>query len=240
MSSVILLSGGLDSATLAAWAQQTRDSTLIAVSFNYGQKHTRELLAARRVAEYFQMPHDILAVDPLIFKGAQSTLVGDMLPNPHMTYEELAQAQGVSPTYVPYRNAIFISMATAVAMTVGAEEVLIGVHAEDARNWAYPDCSPEFIGAQAAAIYVGTYHKVRLIAPFQFWTKPHIVKYGLELNVPYHLTWSCYEGHSTPCHQCPTCVEREMAFATNGAKDPLNDPPWNQKHFQVKHDPNPY
>jgi 7-cyano-7-deazaguanine synthase len=137
-----------------------------------------------------------------------------------MTYKEIAEVEGPSPTYVPFRNAILLSMATAIALTAGAEEVFIGVHAEDARNWAYPDCTPEFTGAMANAIYVGTYHKVRLVTPFSFWMKREIVALGLALKVPYQLTWTCYEGGKVPCMKCPSCVERAEAFKANGVIDP--------------------
>jgi 7-cyano-7-deazaguanine synthase len=95
------------------------------------------------------------------------------------------------------------------------------VHAEDARGWAYPDCTPEFIGAMQNAIYVGTYFKVRLIAPFQYMMKHEIIATGLRLGAPYHLTLSCYEGTSPACGRCPTCVSRLEAFRVNGVSDPI-------------------
>jgi 7-cyano-7-deazaguanine synthase len=223
---VILLSGGLDSSALLAYVLSTRVAAedLIALSLKYGQKHGgQEIPAAWFICKHYGVrDHRILHVESHLFDGAQSTLVGEMLPNPHMTYQEIAQSDpGPSPTYVPFRNGIFISMATALALSIGAEEIYMGVHAEDARNWAYPDCTPEFTGAMANALYVGTYHKVRLVTPFSWMMKKEIVKLGLDLKVPYELTWTCYEGESAPCLKCPSCIERIEAFRANGAVDPL-------------------
>ncbi len=219
---IVLLSGGLDSTTLATWVKATGwVDELQAVSVFYGQKHEREVLSSYAVTKHLGIPWEQVSLPSSIFKGAQSTLVGDKLPNPHMTYQEIAQSEGVSPTYVPNRNAILISIAVAVALTQEAEYVFLGVHAEDARGWAYPDCTPEFTGAMANAAYVGTYHKVRLVTPFQWMMKRDIVKLGILYKAPFHLTWTCYEGGDKPCRKCPSCVEREEAFRVNGFQDPL-------------------
>lgn len=223
---VILLSGGLDSSTLLAYVLSTRVAAddLTALSLGYGQRHIgQEIPAAWKICNHYQIhDHRVLNIESRLFDGAQSTLVGEMLDNPHMTYQEIAQSEpGPSPTYVPFRNGIFISMATALALSIGAEEVYLGVHAEDARNWAYPDCTPEFTGAMANALYVGTYHKVRLVTPFSWMMKKEIVELGLDLHVPYELTWTCYEGSKKPCLKCPSCIERIEAFRANGVQDPL-------------------
>jgi len=225
---VVLLSGGLDSATVlgSLIANGTDPGDITTISFDYGQKHKmREVMAAYMINNYYHVEsHRKISIDTKVFQGAKSTLVGEMLPNPHMTYKEIEESFGVSPTYVPFRNAIFLSIASAVALTVDAEYVYSGIHAEDARNWAYPDCTPEFVGSMGSAIYIGTYHKVRLITPFSWWMKWEIVKLGLEIGVPYHLTWTCYEGSSLSmpaCGRCPSCVERRHAFSINGAEDPI-------------------
>ena len=93
------------------------------------------------------------------------------------------------------------------------------MHAEDAHNWAYPDCTPEFIGAMANAMYVGSYHKVRLITPHEWRTKAEVVAAGMKLDVPFGMTWSCYNGREYHCGVCPTCVGRIQAFAINGKRD---------------------
>jgi 7-cyano-7-deazaguanine synthase len=144
------------------------------------------------------------------------------LEMPQASYEELSDEFGVSPTYVPYRNGNLLSLATAVALVEGAGEVWAGMHAEDAHNWAYPDCTPEFLGAMASAIYVGSYHEVRLITPHMWRTKADVVQSGFDLKVPFELTWSCYEGRNQACGVCPTCVGRIQAFARVGEVDPIS------------------
>jgi len=215
-TALVLLSGGLDSTTCAAIAREAHDHT-IGVSFVYGQKHDKEVWAARAVAEYYNMPHEIIQL-PNVFKGSGSTLIDPGLPNPTCSYDEL---EGVSPTYVPFRNGILTSYAAAVALTRGADFIYFGAHAEDGENWAYPDCTPEFIGSMAAAIYVGTYHKVRLLTPLQWMAKRDVVGTGKDLNAPYWLTWSCYNGGEVACGVCPTCRSRREAFTYWNLKDPV-------------------
>ena len=98
--------------------------------------------------------------------------------------------------------------------------IYFGAHAEDAKNWAYPDCTPEFIGAMACAIYIGTYKAVRVNAPLTYITKGQTIEWGTKLNVPYALTWSCYKGEELHCGTCPTCRSRKTAFAEAGVVDP--------------------
>jgi 7-cyano-7-deazaguanine synthase len=215
-SAIVLLSGGLDSTTALAVASRKEDE-ILGVSFSYGQRHKAEIEAARRVADSFSIAHVVLEVN----LGKAGVLMEHDAEMPHMTYEEIEQSQGVSPTYVPYRNGTFLSHAASLAVARGIGTIYAGVHAEDARGWAYPDCTPEFIGAMQNAIYVGTYFKVRLIAPFQYKMKHEIIATGLRLGAPYHLTLSCYEGTSPACGRCPTCVSRLEAFRANGVSDPI-------------------
>lgn len=219
MKAVALLSGGLDSTASMLQAIYDGYEEIIAVTCTYGSKHNkRELKSAARVARHFAMAHDIIDL-PGIFQGANSALMGEV-DMPHMTYNEIAEAQGPSPTVVPFRNANLISIATTIAVTAGAEAVYVGMHAEDARNWAYPDCTPEFLGAMANAVHVGTYHKVRLVFPFIHMMKTDIVTRAALLNVPAGWTYSCYEGRENHCGECPTCVERIWAFNEAGYRDP--------------------
>ena len=222
MKAVVLLSGGLDSAVCAALAVNEHAGVNVhAVSFRYGQKHTKELEAAQDIYLALGLSeHHIIDV-PDVFSGAGSTLIDKDTEMPEMTYEELSKALGVSPTYVPFRNGTFLSLATAFALTAKANLLYYGAHAEDSRNWAYPDCTPEFNGSMAAAIYVGTYHEVRLVTPLQWMMKKDIVRLGLDLDVPFHLTWSCYNGRGRACGKCPTCTERIHAFQENCLTDPI-------------------
>jgi len=214
LKSLVLLSGGMDSAALLSLAINQSDE-VSAVSFDYGQRHRKELHAAQDLVDYYEVPWRILTV--AIPKGG--VLLTDMAM-PQMTYEELQKEEGPSPTYVPFRNGTFLSLAAALALTVNSEYLYTAVHADDGHNWAYPDCTPEFIGGMQTAIYVGTYHKVRLLAPFVYSTKAQIARSGHEMGTPFNLTWSCYEGREYHCGVCPTCVSRIEAFKIAGIDDP--------------------
>lgn len=219
---LVLLSGGLDSTTCAVLAcKEFGPENVIALTLFYGQKHAKEIEAAKTIADYLNLGEHRIEQLPDIFKGAGSTLVDPNLPNPETTYEELNQSYGVSPTYVPFRNANLLSAATTIALVKEAEAVFYGAHAEDARNWAYPDCTPEFNGAMANAIFIGSYMQVRLITPLQWMTKKEIVALGREIGTPFQLTWSCYNGMEQACGVCPTCVGRLQAFRENQMEDPI-------------------
>jgi len=217
---LVLLSGGIDSTTALALAAQECESTM-GVTIHYGQSHAKEIRSAEQVAEYYEAPLVTVSLPSGIFDGYGSTLIDHGLTQPQATYQELMDGFGASPTYVPFRNANLLAVATAVAMTHKFDFVYWAPHATDAHHNAYPDCTPEFSGAMANAILIGSDQKVRLVTPFQWMTKDDIVRLGLELAAPYHLTWSCYEGKDLHCGRCPTCVERIHAFTANLVVDPL-------------------
>lgn len=226
MKALVVLSGGLDSTVALAEALKQNGwdpSEIGAVTFTYGQKHTKEIDAAKEIVQYYGMlKHHIIDL-PQIFGGTDSVLVAsNELEMPESSYEDMDDSEvGVSPTYVPYRNGNFLSVATTLALVEGADEVWAGMHSEDAYNWAYPDCTPEFLGAMANAMYVGSYHKVRLITPHMWRTKAEVVLSGRNLDVPFGLTWSCYNGEEHACGVCPTCVGRIQAFQLNNLIDPV-------------------
>ena len=223
MEAVVLLSGGLDSSTVLAMAIKEHGvapKDILCLSLNYGQKHSDEMQASHDVANYYGCHWTHKQLDPSVFASDKSSLTGDE-PMPQLSYKEIAEGEGVSPTYVPFRNANLLSTAAALGLGLGVHSVYFGAHAEDARGWAYPDCTPEFIGAMANAIFIGTYYKVRLVTPIEWLMKKDIVRKGLELEVPYEITMSCYEGTSPACGKCPTCTERLAGFEANGATDPL-------------------
>jgi 7-cyano-7-deazaguanine synthase len=193
------------------------DETL-AVSVEYGQKHGAELEHARAVASHYGVRQETILL-PNLFAGSSSTLIVGGPDNPAVSYEQLPDGQ--SPAYVPFRNGLMLSAATARALVREAEFVYFGAHAEDGERWAYPDCTPEFIGAMANAVFVGTYFKVRLLTPLQWLTKRQVVRLGLELEAPYRLTLSCYNGLEPACGLCSTCQSRLRAFKENGVADPI-------------------
>jgi 7-cyano-7-deazaguanine synthase len=220
---LVLLSGGIDSTTCTVMAcREFGPENVLALSLIYGQKHAKEIAAAREVTKYLGIKDHIIHQLPDIFQGGGSTLIDKDRPNPETTYEELRKSKGVSPTYVPFRNANLLSVATTISLVKGADTIFYGAHAEDARNWAYPDCTPEFNGAMANAIYIGSYMKVRLLTPLQWLTKSEVVALGKKIGTPFELTWSCYNGSEKACGVCPTCMGRLQAFEENGLRDPID------------------
>lgn len=219
--SLVLLSGGLDSTTCLCLAVNSCGAdNVIALSLLYGQKHNREIKAAQNIAHHAGCEHIVLEL-PNIFAGYGSTLIDPHMDHPEMSYQEISSSTGVSPTYVPFRNGNLLSAAAALALVRNAHYIYYGAHAEDARGFAYPDCTPEFNGAMASAIYVGTYHQVRLLTPLQWLSKKEIAEMAQHLNAPIHLTYSCYAGREQHCGKCPTCISRVQAFKLAGIKDPV-------------------
>jgi len=228
---IVLLSGGLDSTTVATMAvKEFSAENVVAATLFYGQKHSVELDAAKAVVEDLGIKkHYIRSLPEDIFRGFGSTLVDADKPNPEVTYEELAKQQGPSPTYVPFRNGNLLAVAAALALVEDCDYLYYGAHAEDARNFAYPDCTFEFNGAMANAIHIGTYYKVRMLVPLQWMSKKEVVQKAIEVGAPIHLTHSCYNGTRPACGKCPTCISRIEAFKTAGYKDPIPyaiDPEW--------------
>ena len=212
----VLLSGGVDSSTVLAIANDEWGGRVCAVSVNYGQRHTKEIACAEKVAAQFSNQFVVRDIRGFISEGG---LTDKSLDIPQVSYDDLPH--GVSPTYVPFRNGTMLSLITGMAQVdEEAEAVYVGVHAEDATNWAYPDCTPEFMGGMANAIYVGTYHKIRLYTPLIFMKKYEIVQTGTRLGVDWRNTWSCYEGHELHCGVCPTCRARRNAFLLAEITDP--------------------
>ena len=143
---------------------------------------------------------------------------------PHESYAGQIKKQHGEPvsTYVSFRNGVFLSVAASIALAQNCSVVYYGAHADDAAGSAYPDCSSDFNNKMNEGIYIGSGRKVQLAAPFVNLSKKDIVATGLQLKVPYELTWSCYCGGEKPCGSCGTCIDRKAAFAANGVLDPLN------------------
>lgn len=208
---LVLLSGGVDSTTALALAL-TKDKQVEAISFAYNQKHKElELAAASKIAKHYQVPHQVIDVAS-IFAGSHSSLNAAN----HLAVSTGDYAtQTAANTEVEFRNGVFIAILTSIAMQKGADEIYFGAHLDDS-GVIYPDCSPEFIEAMNQATQLGTGGKVRLAAPFGKVRKSDIVRMGVELGVPYELTYSCYNGTNPPCGKCGTCIDRQKAFKENG------------------------
>ena len=221
---LVLCSGGVDSTTLLAMmVQRFGADNVVALSISYGQKHLREIESAKAVAEYYGVEQRFLDLQSIFADSNCALLSHSDVEVPHESYsEQLDAADGnLVSTYVPFRNGLFLSSAASLALSLGCTVLAYGAHHDDWAGDAYPDCSQEFVDAMAAAINLGTGGELTMEAPFVQWTKAQIVKKGLELGVPYQLTWSCYEGGDKPCGVCGTCIDRAKAFELNGAVDPL-------------------
>lgn len=214
---IAIVSGGMDSVTMAYFLKsQMYDLKLL--SFDYGQRHRKELSFARRTAEVLGVEHrvvDLSSVQPLL-RGSALTDASVAVPLGHYA------APTMKATVVPNRNAIMLSIAYAWAVSEEAELVAIGVHAGD--HPIYPDCRPEFITAfermQTLAVSGFGYAGLWLYAPFVRMSKTDIARLGDLFEVPWQDTWSCYRGEELHCGRCGTCVERREAFTLAGVKDP--------------------
>jgi 7-cyano-7-deazaguanine synthase len=222
MKAVVLVSGGLDSATVLAIAKSA-GFEVYALSFDYGQRHHFELEAARRVCAAIGVrEHLISKVDTGIFRG--SALTNDIAV-PH-NRDETQMADGIPITYVPARNTIFLSVALGLAESVGANDLFIGVNAVDYSG--YPDCRPEFIAAFETMANLATKagvegHRLKVHTPLIRLTKAEIIQRGLELNVDYGLTHSCYDPlpDGSSCGECDSCQIRLKGFREAGAIDAI-------------------
>lgn len=224
MKAMVLFSGGVDSTTCLALAIKKHGaSEVIALSVYYGQRHQKEIECAEKIVKYYGVKWQKLDLSSIFTDSNCSLLQGSTEEIPKESYaNQLSKTDG-SPvsTYVPFRNGLFLASAASIAITHGCSVIYYGPHADDAAGNAYPDCSTVFNRAMAEAIYEGSGHEVCIEAPFINCTKKDIVKTGLELGVPYEMTWSCYEGGERPCGVCGTCRDRAEAFRANGVIDPI-------------------
>ena len=223
MKALVLASGGVDSSTCLGLA--VRDfghENVIALAISYGQKHDKEIEAARNVAAYYKVR--LIEQDLTdIFKFSNCSLLQHSDTEvPEAAYADQLKESDGKPvsTYVPFRNGLFLSSAAAIALSNECSIIYYGAHSDDAAGSAYPDCSQAFNQAMNQAIYEGSGHQLQIKAPFIGLTKADVVRCGLDIGVPYELTWSCYEGGDVPCGKCGTCIDRMKAFEANGIIDP--------------------
>jgi len=224
---IVLSSGGVDSTTCLGIAiSRLGAANVTAVSVHYGQKHSKELEQAKKIAEHYGVNHKVIDLSAIFADSNCSLLAHSTEEVPHEAYAEqikkLKDDEGVS-TYVPFRNGLMLSAVASLAGSLYPDDhvgIFIGAHADDAAGHAYADCSEAFTDAIGEAIKIGTYSKVTLEAPLVNFNKAQVVAAGLTLNVPYELTWSCYNGGEKPCGVCGTCIDRANAFKANGVSDP--------------------
>lgn len=216
---IVLLSGGLDSATALAMACR-QHKEVFALSFRYGQRHSAELLAAQRVAAYWNVvEHRIIDID-------LGQLGGSSLTDPELNVPETEQP-GIPNTYVPARNTVFLSYGLAYAEVTGASAIYLGINAVDYSG--YPDCRPEFVAAYQNLVNVATKAtvtgaEIRVEAPLLSLTKAEIIRQGIELGVDYRMTVSCYQADEAgfACGRCDSCRLRAEGFRAAGVDDPTN------------------
>jgi len=224
---IVLSSGGVDSTVCVAMAVKKFGKENVATtSIFYGQKHRKELDCAKAVSDYYGIPHYEFDVSSILKFSNCSLLANSTQEIVHKSYDQQIAENGAGKvsTYVPFRNGLMLSICASLAQSIYENDdavIYLGAHADDAAGNAYADCSEEFVNTMSDAIAIGTYEQVRVEAPFAGANKAEVVRVGLELEAPFHLTWSCYEGGEKPCGTCATCIDRARAFNANGKKDPV-------------------
>jgi 7-cyano-7-deazaguanine synthase len=213
-TTVVIYSGGMDSFTVLHRALR-EGLTVHALSFDYGQRHTRELDIARQVCTALGLPHQVVDIRAIHGLIDNSALTNPDQPMPQGDYA----TDNLRATVVPNRNMILLSLAIAKAVNIGARRVDYGAHGGD--HVLYPDCRPEFVEAMNHVAGIASFEPVQLHAPYLFAGKADILREGLAMGLDYGQTWTCYEGQELACGVCGSCRERLAAFATNGVTDPL-------------------
>lgn len=217
IDAVAIVSGGMDSVTMLHYLVKRQHQHPLVLTFTYGQKHSKELVYAQYHAELLNCPaHCLVDLSFLRAAFASSSLVSADLNVP-----DIATVQGdpQPSTYVPNRNMIFLSIAAAWAETVGASEIYYGAQRHDL--YGYWDTTPDFLTQINAILHLNRKHHIQVRAPLVSYAKADVLRLGLELDIDYSQTWSCYRGNQVACGVCPTCAERLAAFAQVGVSDPL-------------------
>lgn len=220
---LVLFSGGVDSTTCLGLAiERFGKENVIPLSIHYGQKHEKEVEAAKKILKYYGISGMEMDLSSVFAYSDCSLLTHSDEEIPKAAYEEQLSAHEGTPvsTYVPFRNGLFLSCAASIALSKGCSYIYYGAHRDDAAGSAYPDCSQAFYESMNQAVYEGSGKALKIEAPFIGKNKAQVVAEGLRLQVPYGLTWSCYEGKDRPCGSCATCIDRQKAFAANGVTDP--------------------
>jgi 7-cyano-7-deazaguanine synthase len=214
---VAIVSGGMDSVTLLHYLKKRKNRNPVVLTFTYGQKHTREIESAKYQVNLLGCSvHKIVDLSLLIPAFESSALISDTINIPN-----IASVSGdpQPPTYVPNRNMIFLAIAAAFAETLNINEIYYGAQAHDL--YGYWDTTPQFLERINELLLLNRKNKIQVHAPLIQFSKSDVLRLGLELDVDYANTWSCYRGGSKACGKCPTCAERLAAFEDVGITDPL-------------------
>ena len=211
---VVIYSGGMDSFTVLNRARKD-GKEVYALTFDYGQKHVKEIDYAKHVCEELSIEHKIIDITAINQLLAGSSLTDDIdIPEGH--YEE----ESMKSTVVPNRNMILLSLAVGYAVSKGASKVYYGAHSGD--HAIYPDCRPEFVQKMSEVCQIANYDPVTIYCPYLEQTKIDILTDGLKMGLDYGKSWTCYNGREKACGKCGACQERLEAFEKNNVTDPLN------------------
>ena len=213
MKAVLILSGGMDSTTLL-YDLISQDYEVHAITFDYNQKHKKEIKCATKSCKKLHIPQKIIDIS-ILNDLAPSSLTREQWKVPEGNYDDETMKQ----TVVPNRNMVLLSLAASFAIGINVTDVFYGAHAGD--HTIYPDCRPVFVSAMTTAFHLCDWHDVTLHTPYLFMTKGDIVKKGISLGVDYSDTWTCYKGKKISCGRCGSCSERLEAFKEAGVQDPL-------------------
>ncbi|MEO3879705.1 7-cyano-7-deazaguanine synthase QueC [Rheinheimera fenheensis] len=210
---VVIYSGGMDSFTVLHKAVRAGHD-VYALSFNYGQRHVKELQCAATVCQQLGIKHKIVDISAINQLLAGSSLTDNIdIPEGHYA------ADNMKSTVVPNRNMILLSLAVGYAVSIGANQVYYGAHSGD--HFIYPDCRPEFVQKMHDVCQIANYEPVDIVSPYLQQTKIEILADGLAMGLDYSQTWTCYNGREKACGKCGSCQERLEAFALNNTTDPL-------------------
>jgi 7-cyano-7-deazaguanine synthase len=211
---VVIYSGGMDSYTVLHKAIH-QGLTPYALTFDYGQRHIKEIDVAKEVCQELGVNHKIIDISAINQLIGGSSLTDSSIDVALGHYQE----ENMKSTVVPNRNMILLSLAIGYAVSIGAEQVYYGAHSGD--HAIYPDCRPEFVEKMNDVAAIANYEKTEIFSPYLNSNKIGILKDGLAMGLDYSKTWTCYNGREKACGQCGSCVERLEAFAENGIKDPI-------------------
>ena len=209
---VILLSGGIDSA-VCLYIAKKKGYVCHVLTFDYGQRISKEIVCAKKISKKAGCSCSVIKIK---IPNLKSSLVNKKMPIPAKT-----RRKGIPSTYVPARNTVMLSVALSYAESINASAIFIGAHIEDYSG--YPDCRPEYFKAFDKVIKNGTKNRrrIRILTPILYDSKAEIIKKGKQLNVPFHLTWTCYEGKRLACGKCESCFYRLKGFREARIKDPI-------------------